>query len=478
MENKKETTGLFPTVPIKISLIAAVVLVVIGGLLTRKQAFFNAKFAGLAAAVGLYDVAQEFVNEIDADTDKENYYDGVYHIADALLSAGEYDRAHELFVGLGDYSDSAEKSYECIQKKAEALIQSGDYLAASDLLVEIMFLKGSQELYQECQYNNALSLIDKGDWLIGAKILWNIKDYRDSMSIVEETVRKNTGSSDIEEIVGGESTIAPEIMSDYLELTEKRKQLRDGAIAAGFYHTVGLTRDGKVLACGSNEHGQCDTDTWSNVVQIAAGGYHTVALLSDGTVIACGDNSYGQCNVSNWKDVIQIKATDYNTAALFKDGTVQTCGYNKLNQIQGWNSIERICSGSYALCGIAMSGAVFATHHSCRMEGQLLDADTSVSYAIGLDYSGKIVYTSDTPCDWTNAVAVFAGGETVGIIKPDFTPSIYNRRKRRFYELPDQPAVAMSLGSTHFAVLYDDGTAFCSGENEFGQCDTDDWNLN
>lgn len=478
MENKKEAIGLFPTAPIRISLIVAGVLIVAGGIMMRNQAFFNAKFAGLAAAVGLYDVAQEFVNEIDADTDKENYCDGVYHIADAMLSAGKYDHAQELFVGLGDYSDSTDRSYECVQKKAEALMKKGDYLAASDLLVEIMFFKGSKELYQECQYNNALSMIDKGEWLIGAKILWNIRDYRDSQAIAEKTVFENTGSDNVEETVGGGNAIAPEILSDYIALTENRKQLRDGAIATGFYHTVGLKKDGSVLSCGSNDRGQCDTGAWSNVVQIAAGGYHTAALLSDGTVVACGDNKYGQCNVGSWKDVIQIKATDYNTIALLKDGTVKTCGYNKLTQTQGWSGIERICSGAYALCGIAMNGELYATHHSCRMEGQLLDADASVAYAIGLDYGGKIVYTSDTPCDWTKAVAVFAGGETVGVIKPDFTPAVYHRRKRSLYELPDKPAASMSLGGTHFAVLYSDGSVYCDGENEFGQCDTSDWNLN
>ena len=38
-------------------------------------------------------------------------------------------------------------------------------------------------------------------------------------------------------------------------------------------------------------------------------------------------------------------------------------------------------------------------------------------------------------------------------------------------------AVGMSLGGTHFAVLYDDGSVHCDGNNAYGQCDTGTWNL-
>ena len=57
-------------------------------------------------------------------------------------------------------------------------------------------------------------------------------------------------------------------------------------IAAGGTHTVGLKKDGTVVAVGLNSEGQCDVSEWRDIVMIAAGSYHTVGLKSDGTVVA------------------------------------------------------------------------------------------------------------------------------------------------------------------------------------------------
>ena len=75
------------------------------------------------------------------------------------------------------------------------------------------------------------------------------------------------------------------------------------AVAARSNHTVGLRSDGTVVATGSNEYGQCDVNSWTNIVAVAAGYYQTAGLRSDGTVVATGDNEYGQCNVSDWKNI-------------------------------------------------------------------------------------------------------------------------------------------------------------------------------
>ncbi len=51
---------------------------------------------------------------------------------------------------------------------------------------------------------------------------------------------------------------------------------------------------------GYNAFGQCDVDSWNNIVQVAAGQWHTVRLKSDGTVVAVGSNERGQCNTADW----------------------------------------------------------------------------------------------------------------------------------------------------------------------------------
>ena len=69
------------------------------------------------------------------------------------------------------------------------------------------------------------------------------------------------------------------------------------AIAAGRNHTVGLKKDGTVVATGINTDKRCEVTPWTNIIAVAAGSYHTVGLKKDGTLVATGSNSLGQCDV-------------------------------------------------------------------------------------------------------------------------------------------------------------------------------------
>jgi hypothetical protein len=102
------------------------------------------------------------------------------------------------------------------------------------------------------------------------------------------------------------------------------------AIAAGFEHSLALTRTGTVVraggAYGGNAYGQ--VPGLSNVIAIAAGDNHSVALRADGTVVCWGDNFYGQTNVPGGLSNIVSISGGYNyTLALRADGTVASWGY-------------------------------------------------------------------------------------------------------------------------------------------------------
>lgn len=71
-------------------------------------------------------------------------------------------------------------------------------------------------------------------------------------------------------------------------------------VAVGDYHTLGLRSNGRVVAAGNNNYGQCDVGNWRDIIQIAAGAYHTLGLKSDGTVLAVGQHNEGQCEVGSW----------------------------------------------------------------------------------------------------------------------------------------------------------------------------------
>ena len=67
-------------------------------------------------------------------------------------------------------------------------------------------------------------------------------------------------------------------------------------------NTVGLKKDGTVVAVGSKEYGECDVDEWTDIVSVSAGLWHTVGLKEDGTAVATGYNSYGECDVKMFRN--------------------------------------------------------------------------------------------------------------------------------------------------------------------------------
>jgi hypothetical protein len=75
-------------------------------------------------------------------------------------------------------------------------------------------------------------------------------------------------------------------------------------------HDLVLLDNGKVIAWGENQFGQCNVPAnLGNVVAVSAGAWFSMALQEDGKVIAWGYNRGGECNVpSNMRDVIAISA--------------------------------------------------------------------------------------------------------------------------------------------------------------------------
>jgi len=115
-------------------------------------------------------------------------------------------------------------------------------------------------------------------------------------------------------------------------------------IAAGGDFSIGLKKDGLVVAVGKNDDGQCNVYNWQNIISISAGSSHTVGLKKDGSVVAVGKNDDGQCNVSNWQNIIAISAKSNNTVGLMQDGKVIVVGNNENGQCktEGWRNIGPI----------------------------------------------------------------------------------------------------------------------------------------
>jgi hypothetical protein len=76
----------------------------------------------------------------------------------------------------------------------------------------------------------------------------------------------------------------------------------------------------------TDDYGQFNTLTWTDLTQLAMGEHHTVGLKSDGTVYACGSNLDGQCDVSDWTDIVYIEAGKNFTLGVKADGTLLVAG--------------------------------------------------------------------------------------------------------------------------------------------------------
>lgn len=202
-----------------------------------------------------------------------------YKKAQALMDAGQYKQAQTAFEALGSYQDSAQKAKDA-QKQEE-----------------------NQSAYQQAQ-----ALMDFGQYPGAAIAFSKLGDYQDS----EERAQEARGKQQIVSIAGGG------------------------------YHTVGLHRDGTVVAVGYNFYGQCDVSDWRDIVAAAAGNSYTVGLRRDGTVVAVGDNYNGQCDVSGWRDIVAVAAGSAHTVGLRRDGTVVAVGDNRNGQcnVSDWTDIR------------------------------------------------------------------------------------------------------------------------------------------
>lgn len=462
------------------ALASAVLLFAAGGILIRSYPEMTARAAAAAARKGNYDGAFEKLARIDAQLYPQTEMSGRFRVAQAMLENGEYDKAQEMFSALEDYENSADMVLECRLRHAKELTEQSRFTEAADILLDILYYSDARQAYNECRYLYAMDEYSRGSWLIAAQTLWSIREYKDASALASRITLEATGSSDVEAAIGSTADYSPEQLQHMAILAEQLEDLRDGSLAVGFSHTVGLRSDGTVVACGDNSFGQCDVSGWSGVIQIAAGAHHTAALLRDGTVVACGDNSLGQCEVSEWRDVVKIAATDYDTAALLRDGTVVTCGNSDLSAVEGWYDVSDIFAGTYSLGCLYSGGYILSTHESGKAaQGIYASAAASSGYIIALGPDGSVFTTADAGREWDDVLSVYASPSAVGAITSGGKADVDFFRDTPLPQLPeDKAAVSMALGGSHCAVLYDDGTVFAFGSSDCGQCETGSWNLN
>ena len=269
-----------------------------------------------------------------------------------------------------------------------------------------------------------------------------------------------------------------------------RQKFRDiVAVSAGGSHTVGLEKDGTVVATnytGKYYSNQCEIEDWTDIVAISAGDFYTVGLKSDGTVVAVGENTYGECNVSGWSNIIAISASDMHTVGLKSDGTVVAVGDNEKGQcnVNDWTDIIAIATGYRYTVGLKSDGTVVAVgdneERQCNVGTwtDIVAISAGFDHTVGLKSNGTVVAVGDDyfhgECnvdDWNDIIAISTGhSHTVGLKSNGTVVAVGNNGALQCNVGAWTDIVAISAGSGYTVGLKSDGTLVAVGNNENGQC--------
>ena len=67
-------------------------------------------------------------------------------------------------------------------------------------------------------------------------------------------------------------------------------------------------------------------------------------MKADGTLAAAGNNDYGQCDVESWRNIVSIACSSYQTVGVDAEGVVHTAGSKSaaLEAVDGLSGVKDI----------------------------------------------------------------------------------------------------------------------------------------
>jgi hypothetical protein len=269
-------------------------------------------------------------------------YDGNVLVCSLSTTEGNYNLYEQKYIkeigamfNITNYNGKAYQSYGVyyLNDKGKLYIQneeqSGNYLHA---------VKFKNALYNPVIASFVVGVMDDGNVKIFGSEgylppveLYEAQEWSDitqvaCLSLTNQTIEYTGG------IVGlkSDGTLVSVFPEDYKEYESESDTLKNVASIYNGYYCVGaILQDGTAAFLKYNvtdDYGQFNTLTWTDLTQLAMGMHHTVGLRSDGTVYACGSNLDGQCDVSDWTDIVYIEAGKNFTLGVKADGTLLVAG--------------------------------------------------------------------------------------------------------------------------------------------------------
>jgi len=473
MENKAKTAyeRQFVTKVVRSSLIVCAMLFFLAQILMINQDEVRYLGAKAFSAVGNYVKAIDIAEDITDDEMRDKI---CYYIAGDMQSDSQFEYAAKIFAELGEYSDSPERYIQCNYGMAVQMQENGDLEGALAAFVLLGNYSDSVERQRDVTYEIAVMLYESGEYSDAVVKFVSLGKYKDSSEFAYKSALAITGDEDAAMAIISSGGVSSEEMEMTLRITERRSVISGNAIAAGAKHTVLRRADGTVSACGDNSKGQCNVNSWKDIIEIRTGAYHTVGLKKDGTVVAVGDNSKGQCDVSEWRNVVSIAVGDSDTIGLTADGTVLCAGYHDYSDIQRAKGIRGVYAGSYALVVQNESGAIIASHKSGGFISDRILNDIAVNtgYYAAIQTGGKCISSLEEAAEWRN-IAYIDGGPN-GVVAADVDGMVHSLFFRKadkidFSALKD--ICQCAAGTGHYVFLAANGMVYAFGDNTYGQCD-------
>jgi alpha-tubulin suppressor-like RCC1 family protein len=221
-------------------------------------------------------------------------------------------------------------------------------------------------------------------------------------------------------------------------------------MAAGAYHSLAVTSEGRVYAWGSNVYGQLGNGSANastvpvavdmtgvlsgkTVTAVTVGQTSSFALDSDGKVYAWGNNSYGQLGdgtrnnrlrpvavdatgVLSGKRITALSCINLSVLALSSEGKVYGWGHNSHGQLGNNSTVQSFTPVAMDMSG-ALSGKTIVAIAASGYSTLLLASDGGL-YATGYNDGGQLGNNSTTSSSVPVAVdmtGVLSGKTIVGI---------------------------------------------------------------
>ena len=391
-----------------------------------------------------------------------------YQNALALFEVGEYEAARDLFAGLGAYEDAPTRILACTYKLAEQAEAAGDLDAALQGYLAAVGYEDALSRADGCRYAMAEQTLASGDDRAAFQQFLDLGDYRDARQRARTIAVALTEEPNEELALLLAQGYTADDWEKRAQLSHMHQSLASHRLAAGRSHAAFLTEAGTVLAAGDNSKGQCDVQTWTNVIAVDAGYAHTLALTADGRVLAAGDNSCGQCDAADWTNVVRIYCGAWDSYGLTADGAVLHTGYTAHTTLSGWTGVKALGAGNGALFGLRQNGTLLSDPGVNGKDWQGLIAVAAAGHApVGLREDGTLLYDGHDLSAWTDVVAIDSSPSLLVGLRVDGTllvqPLIPSDGSLLSALATETDVVGLSAAGTYVLLLHGDGSLTAPG---------------